>query len=633
MISRWLYYARLGLLDLVRMWPTTQHHVIIVAGICLPILMLLGLKRGMVTELRRELLTSATGRQIMFWSARKGELMTADALDRIAGELPGVEVIIPEMQRVASLRSTAKDGVVREVESATLCSTRAPDPVLLQDGAILPAANDRALILSQRLASDLAVGVGDRIEVVLSRRQGARQESASLRMIVLSVVPTEEARSRLAYVDFHLLDRFEEYVRGFPVADFGWPAAKSSARDGYTSYLLFCEEGGDLTADDQRLLGERGFTVADCSTSPPEPLARLLTPEKHKRLRIYELSTDLSRTGQHPLYISPSELSQVTQADDVMLPWNKPLAAVVNGQHSTVIGLSLPRRTWLRQYFRVPQLAFDYDADPLSARTNGGINRPAALELSLRGSQTVGLKLVPPTPNATTREPAAGADDLVIVPANLGAWLAEYERGTVDYDSATRQFVALPSPPLYDKARLYAFSIDDVPAVARALNDRQFVVGSERARINEIHQQDRSLQLLVFVVGFGVFLFGIVTVISVLIDSTDRKRGAIGILRVMGMSPFGIFLSIFCRAGVIGLLAAALSVACGYLLGWILNWAPPAGSAIAAWKPVVSVQLSLHEFVVVATGAILCCGLGALLPGWRASRLDPFDAIVEGRFR
>lgn len=81
MIGRWWYYFGLGCRDLIRLWSTTQHHVIIVAGICLPILMLLGLKRGHVETLRKDLITSPTGRQVTFWSARKGELMDAPALN------------------------------------------------------------------------------------------------------------------------------------------------------------------------------------------------------------------------------------------------------------------------------------------------------------------------------------------------------------------------------------------------------------------------------------------------------------------------------------------------------------------------------------------------------------------------
>ena len=116
-------------------------------------------------------------------------------------------------------------------------------------------------------------------------------------------------------------------------------------------------------------------------------------------------------------------------------------------------------------------------------------------------------------------------------------------------------------------------------------------------------------------------------------DSTDRKRVTIGILRVMGMSRAGIFASILLRATAIGAAAAVLSVLCGVGLSYLLGWIPPAEIGWLSWKPIVSVRIDQDDLILVATGAMLCCGLGAIPPAWKASNLDPFDAIVEGRFR
>ena len=96
----WWYYCKLAVLDFTRLWSTTQHHVVIVAGIVLPILLLLGLKRGHVAELRDELLRSPTGRQVTFWSGQRGELLKNDSLNRLESELQGVEIVIPEVDRV-----------------------------------------------------------------------------------------------------------------------------------------------------------------------------------------------------------------------------------------------------------------------------------------------------------------------------------------------------------------------------------------------------------------------------------------------------------------------------------------------------------------------------------------------------
>jgi putative ABC transport system permease protein len=234
-----------------------------------------------------------------------------------------------------------------------------------------------------------------------------------------------------------------------------------------------------------------------------------------------------------------------------------------------------------------------------------------------------------------TVEPASAdpaSNRVLVVPANLLAWIDAYGAGTVEYDQAIQLFVAKAESPVYDRARLYARTIDEVPSVVAELAKKNFAVMSENGRISEIQRQDQSLQLLVWIVGLGVFLFGVLTVFSVLMDSTDRKRGTIGVLRVMGMSRFGIFVSVLLRATAIGAGATVLSLIFGIGLSAFLGWSPEKIDWLH-WKPIVSVSMSLVDLLLVAVGAMFCCGLGALLPAWRASQLDPFDALVEGRFR
>ena len=677
MTRRWMFYLQLGWLDLIRLWPTTRHHAIIVAGICLPILMLLGIKRGHVAELRRDLVTSPVGRQVTFWSARKGELMDRAAVARLSDDLPSVDVIIPETQRVVRLSriaipSAASSPGAEVGVSATIYATRPGDPILSQLGIKAPAAGERSIVLGEGLAKRLEVRVGESVELHLTRGRDDQEERVSLTCGVLAVMPTEQQDASIGYLDLDLLDACEQYVRGQRVEALNWPSARTAARDGYSSYLIFCERDNDLTDDDRKFLADRGFLLTDRTEHPPIPFDRLLAPQSRAALRVYEAAT--TQTSQRPeprLFISPSEISEQTTADDVVLPWNPPATAVADGREWILAGLSLPRRTWLREYFVHADLPFDYDAEPFQARTLEPID-PLALVCTLGESQSLTIKcaqLATDSPLPTTqvegaspgnssaqdnstgesadpvsaldvanspsneRVPADTLPPIAIVPANVTAWLAAHRAGMADYDPAIQLFVPLPQPPVYDRARLYTRTIDDVPAVVAALFGRKFAVMSETGRIAEIHRQDRSLQLLVWVVGAGVFLFGIVTVISVLMDSTDRKRGSIGILRVMGVSPGGIFVSILLRSAMIGLLAAVLSLVCGWGLATVLEWQPAVATDWLHWKPVVHIELHPWDMGLVAAGALLCCGLGSLPPAWRASRLDPFDAIVEGRFR
>lgn len=107
-------------------------------------------------------------------------------------------------------------------------------------------------------------------------------------------MPTEELAAAIAYVDLDLLDQFDAYVRGFRVPEFGWASAKSPAPDAYSSYLIFCEPGNDLTEGDHRFLADRGFQLSNRTASPPEPLSRLLIENFAEKLILYEARTERS---------------------------------------------------------------------------------------------------------------------------------------------------------------------------------------------------------------------------------------------------------------------------------------------------------------------------------------------------
>ena len=680
-MKRMWYYIDLAVCDLIRLWPGTQHHVVIVAGICLPILMLLGLKRGHVETLRKDLVTSPTGRQVTFWSAQRGELMSRSAIDRLATEIPRIDSIIPETQRVVRLRAGEGDAS-RTIDSATLYATRPGDPLLLQRNVDSPERGSLDLILSDQVAKGLGVTAGQEVTVVVSRGRGDLTESVEIRCPIKGIVPTDEHAAAVGYADLDLLDQFDAYIRGQRVAEFGWASARTPVADSYEGYVVFCERGRDLNDEDRDFYSDRGFRLTDRTDNPPAPLDRLLRAGFDDTLRVYLAETDQSAENRnYRLRIAPSELSEGTEADDVVLPWNRPRTSVIGDREYVLTGLSLPKRTWLREYLRFPQGPFDYEAEPWQANvvddghgsghgsgdssstTFGetgnltwalGSTQHVSLSVTrleeVRGatdvpSEPMGLSAVGSenAPVASPTPPSGGADisrsspdvptpAILIVPANLLAWIAAHANGQAEYDPDVRLFVPTIQPAIYDRARLYAQTIDDVPTVVRELASKQFAVMSETGRIAEIQRQDHSLQLLVWVVGTGVFLFGVATVVSVLMDSTDRKRGVIGILRVMGMSRAGIFISILFRSIVIGGLAAALSVVCGLGIAVLLR-SGLEGVPSLAWKPVVAIDLQLIDLAVVAAGAMICCGLGAIPPAWRASRLDPFDAIVEGRFR
>ncbi|WP_372717707.1 ABC transporter permease [Novipirellula sp.] len=706
-MKRLTLYNSLTALDVVRLWQSVQHHVIIVAGICLPILLLLGLRNGHLADLREELLKSPTGRQVVFWSGQHGELMTMDAVEKYEKEIPGVEIVIPEIQRLVSLTSVSGE-TPRKVDRATLYSTRPGDPILRQYGVDPKGLGEREVALISSLAEELQVKVGDKVVATVERAREGIVETASLELMVGEIIArTGAEQNNVGYVDVNMLAAMEQYVMGYQVKMFGWPAFKISAPDRYSSYLIVCEKGSLLSDEDMRTLQERGFTLEQVNDEQTRTLHGVLKPDSLESLEVYRLSTPT--TGeQQTLDLAPGQLSRFTEADDVVIPWNEPLDVKLLDREYRLVGISLPSVTWLRLYLHDRDGAFNFDADTFSVQFFDEADVPGVVEIKsasgakikvsaesrstqdatevaintsdypesqesapvtispefdvspeekaldkvetapsetsasqqgLRDSQphVVSTNELPQSDIIETEEvkskSTTNAMKTAIVPMDLLSLLNADKAGTVEYDPASRLFVPNAEETLFNKARLYADTIDKVPAVSEVLRERGFAIMSEVTRIREIQQQDKSLRLLVLIVGIGVFSFGVITVFSVLLDSTERKRGTIGILRVMGVSRFGVFYMIFLRAAIIGVLAAVVTISFGALAAIFFNWQPSTASALAQVKPVIHVIIGPKDIALVVIGALTCCTVGAIIPANKASRMDPFDAIVEGRFR
>ena len=647
----WWYYCKLAVLDFTRLWSTTQHHVVIVAGIVLPILLLLGLKRGHVAELRDELLRSPTGRQVTFWSGQRGELLKNDSLNRLESELQGVEIVIPEVDRVCDVRRAINETQQNDLtqlnqpasKTITLFATRPGDPVLKQAGCDLQVSDNNGIVLSRMVVDALGVQAGDGVTVVIQRRGKSGDEKAEITVRVSRILEQPAEATAIGYADFSLLDKFEQWIRGYRVESLNWQASGEAVPPRYSEYLVFTEGASTLTDEDKRTFADRGFDIAAVTDVFEKSLGGLIPAEKASSLKVWKLQTGNS-VGEPPVRvnITSTELELFSEADDVIIPWSEPISGPFgnDGKEEKILGISLKKRSWLRNYLTDPKNAFELVVDGSFVLRSGSPEQ--TLSFPLASGETIVLRRHESPEGLETGEATALSPESIlvldsppvinIVPCQFLARLHAFNRGEAEYDTGTATFVAVPESSVYGKARLFTNTIDEVPLVVAALMTRKFAVMSESGRISEIHQQDASLNLLVVVVGIGVFLFGILTVFSVLLDSTDRKRGVIGILRVMGVSRGGVFFLVLLRAAAIGILAGALAGLAGWGIEQILGVDFPADSLFFQWKPTISVIIHSADVLLVMAGAIACAAIGAIIPAWKASRLDPFDAIVEGRF-
>ena len=133
---------------------------------------------------------------------------------------------------------------------------------------------------------------------------------------------------------------------------------------------------------------------------------------------------------------------------------------------------------------------------------------------------------------------------------------------------------------------------------------------------------------VMFVILALIVLVAAFNIVSTLFMVVLEKRRDIGVLKSLG-APSRVVLQVFlCEGLLIGGLGTALGAGLGMLLIGILQRYPfvrlPGDVYFIERLPV---RPELGDFATVTVAALLLCLAAALYPAWRASRLDPVEAI------
>lgn len=128
------------------------------------------------------------------------------------------------------------------------------------------------------------------------------------------------------------------------------------------------------------------------------------------------------------------------------------------------------------------------------------------------------------------------------------------------------------------------------------------------------------LCLIIMVAAFNI--------VSSLIMIVMEKTRDIGILKSMGASSKGIMRIFLFEGTIVGLLGTAL----GSLIGFTLCYLQQTFGLISLPSDVylidkLPVQMQAFDFIMIAIAAIILCLLASVYPAYKASRLEPVEAI------
>ena len=230
-------------------------------------------------------------------------------------------------------------------------------------------------------------------------------------------------------------------------------------------------------------------------------------------------------------------------------------------------------------------------------------------------------------------------------------------RPTIEYDEQGNPTgVVLPAPVGIDPARVTSVLVradGDVP-----LEDL-------KARVAEIYEQfatdiegvppgglvrivtweDRNSTLIGAIrkeTALVLFIFGIISLTSVFLvlaifwSMISERTKDVGILRAVGASRLGVAW-LWVRYGlVIGIVGSVSGVVLAYVVITNINaiheWMG-AALGIYIWDPKVYYftripsDFNVTKAIIIGASGIVSCAIGAVIPAWRAARMDPVRAL------
>ncbi|MCP4876942.1 MAG: peptide ABC transporter permease [Gammaproteobacteria bacterium] len=232
--------VRLSFRDYSHEWRMSGCFVLALASVLAPMMILFGLKFGIVSTMLYELVENPVNREVKpIGSGRYN-----DAWIDLFRDRGDVEFIIPKTRALAATIQL-KSKTAKRILSTELLATAQGDPLLT--GSISVPDDYSELILSWSAAKKLKVKAGDEIDASLSRQFQGKRERVHLPLKVIGVADAAVTSRNVAFVNLDLLIASEQFKDGRAVAQLGWEGNSDElAVRVYPSFRLYARSIYDV---------------------------------------------------------------------------------------------------------------------------------------------------------------------------------------------------------------------------------------------------------------------------------------------------------------------------------------------------------------------------------------------------
>ena len=230
---------RLATRDYGHEWQMSGCFVLALAAVLGPMLVLFGLKFGIVGGMIEQLVENPENREVRPVSSGHFSLDWFGNMARRSD----VAFIVPRTRSIAATIELSSEQSPRFVTAEMIPSGRG-DPLLPADGAVADGLDK--LILSASAAERLKVQAGDRVSGSITRRYKGQKERVHIDLTVAAVAPAAAFAREGAFADARLVEALEEYRDGRAVPELGWGGDPAATERSYPGFRLYARSIYDV---------------------------------------------------------------------------------------------------------------------------------------------------------------------------------------------------------------------------------------------------------------------------------------------------------------------------------------------------------------------------------------------------
>jgi putative ABC transport system permease protein len=220
-------------------WQMSGFFILALAAVLGPMLILFGLKFGIIGSMLENLIEDPRNREIRPVGSGRYDRAWIEQLRK----RPEVAFIVPRTRAIAATIEL-KSETGKQIVPVEMIPTDRDDPLLKQRQ--IPMGMQQ-LTLSDAAARKLNVKPGDSISGSIARRFKGRSERVHVALKVTDVAPPASFSRDGAFVPLYLLEAAEDFRDGHAVPALGWDGTPAVDERTYPSFRLYARSIYDVS--------------------------------------------------------------------------------------------------------------------------------------------------------------------------------------------------------------------------------------------------------------------------------------------------------------------------------------------------------------------------------------------------